>query len=322
MESFENALVGAVSSALANITVYPLDLTKTVIQSQIKFQKTEEKKSEQGEEDVKSENEVYTGTLDCLRRIYMEKGIAGLYQGMSASIVNSFAQTFFYFFCYNVIKSRYSKLRFLLKLTKKKRFSSIEELSLGIVAAILCQVFTTPIAVISTRQQTTGNTEDAKLENIIKDIIKENNGELHGFWKGLKVSMALSVNPSITYTAFGKLNELLIAARRATSKDGNKINANISALSNFFLGMLSKMISTVITQPLIVSKASLQSANSKFSNFQDVLTYLYTSEGLLSLWKGLGPQLAKGVIVQGLLFMYKGEITKCIRHLSNVQKKN
>lgn len=74
---------------------------------------------------------------------------------------------------------------------------------------------------------------------------------------------------------------------------------------------MSKALATVVTQPLIVAKVGLQSAppparNGKpFKTFGEVLKFIIENEGPLSLFKGIGPQLLKGILVQGILMMSK-----------------
>jgi hypothetical protein len=77
------------------------------------------------------------------------------------------------------------------------------------------------------------------------------------------------------------------------------------------LGALSKSLATIVTQPLIVAKVGLQSKppparNGKpFKSFIEVMQFIIQNEGLLGLFKGIGPQISKGLIVQGLLMMTK-----------------
>ena len=77
------------------------------------------------------------------------------------------------------------------------------------------------------------------------------------------------------------------------------------------LGAGSKALATIATQPLIVAKVSLQSRppaerqGRPFHGFLEVLRYIANQEGLGALYKGIGPQILKGVLVQGLLMMIK-----------------
>lgn len=74
---------------------------------------------------------------------------------------------------------------------------------------------------------------------------------------------------------------------------------------------MSKALATIATQPLIVAKVGLQSKppaarNGKpFKTFGEVMQYIVQHEGLLGLFKGIGPQIMKGLLVQGFLMMTK-----------------
>ncbi|CAI4053785.1 hypothetical protein N7582_005814 [Saccharomyces uvarum] len=309
MLTLEAALTGAVASAMANIAVYPLDLSKTIIQSQVSH--PDASKPENVDKSLAKKR--YKNVLDCMISIFREKGFFGLYQGATVTTVATFVQNFVYFFWYTLIRKSYMKNKLFRPQLLKRRAgsgtpSTIEELALGVVAASISQCFTGPMAVVATRQQTVHSAESAKFSNVVKDIYKENNGDLTAFWKGLRTGLALTINPSITYASFQRLKEVFF-------HDHSNDVGNLSAVQNFVLGVFSKMISTLITQPLIVAKTMLQSAGSRFTTFQEALLYLYKHEGLKSLWKGILPQLAKGVIVQGLLFTFRGELTKSLKKL-------
>jgi hypothetical protein len=77
---------------------------------------------------------------------------------------------------------------------------------------------------------------------------------------------------------------------------------------------MSKSLATVATQPLIVAKVGLQSKppparNGKpFKTFSEVMRFIVEHEGLLGLFKGIGPQIMKGLLVQGFLMMAKERI--------------
>lgn len=42
-----------------------------------------------------------------------------------------------------------------------------------------------------------------------------------------------------------------------------------------------------------------------FKSFVEVMKYIVENEGLLGLFKGIGPQILKGFLVQGILMMTK-----------------
>ncbi|CEP60341.1 Ant1p LALA0_S01e08526g [Lachancea lanzarotensis] len=307
MGSLESAITGAVASCFADTVVYPLDVAKTFVQTQAKRDKTRDL------EDRTDGEEFYDNTGDALIKIFKKRGFSGLYQGLPASLLAGFLQSFSYFFWYSVVRKTF--FRYKAARGKVSKFSTPEELILGILAAAVSQLFTNPINVISKRQQTVSRSDGARIKNIVKQIA---NDDTHytGFWKGLKVSLILTVNPSITYASYERLKDLYFTTSSSIHQ-GELLDssAQLTPRQNFILGVLSKMISTIITQPLIISKAWLQRSNTKFKSFQEVLVYLYMHEGVLALWKGLLPQIFKGVLVQGLMLMLKGEFTKLMRRL-------
>ena len=74
---------------------------------------------------------------------------------------------------------------------------------------------------------------------------------------------------------------------------------------------MSKALATLATQPLIVAKVGLQSRppsgrqGKPFKSFVEVMSYIIEQEGPLALFKGIVPQITKGILVQGFLMMTK-----------------
>ena len=74
---------------------------------------------------------------------------------------------------------------------------------------------------------------------------------------------------------------------------------------------MSKALATIVTQPLIVAKVGLQSRpppsrqGKPFKTFGEVMAYIVEHEGITGLFKGMAPQILKGLLVQGILMMTK-----------------
>lgn len=314
----EKAASGALASVVANTLVYPLDLSKTLIQTQVK--KEDKGVGNGNESKVGSIDGHYKNTLDVLQKIYAKKGILGWYHGIFSSLFGTAAQNFLYFYWYTIVKRVHSNL---YKHIPNYKPSTFVELFLGALAAAISQLFTMPIGVITTQQQTDKSARP--WYQLVKEVL-EHDG-ISGLWKGLRVSLVLCVNPSITYGSYERLRQILFGSKE-----------HLGPLESFSLGMLAKSFATVATQPLIVSKAMMQKKSEKkskpgvsksegskddvssqeagfpeheeitFHSFTHALHYLWKTEKHRGLYKGIAPQLMKGVFVQGLLFMFKDQI--------------
>ncbi|MCJ1442744.1 MAG: ADP/ATP carrier protein [Stictis urceolatum] len=281
-----NALAGAAGAVMANALVYPLDMVKTRLQVQVKRKPTDEP--------LTVNERHYASALDAIKKIVEDEGISGLYSGINGSLLGVASTNFAYFYWYSVVRTLYLKSQ-----TVPKPPGTVVELSLGAIAGAVAQIFTIPVAVVTTRQQTQPKGEKRGLVDTGREVVNSEDG-WSGLWRGLKASLVLVVNPAITYGAYERLRVMLFAGK-----------TKLKPSEAFLLGALSKALATIVTQPLIVAKVGLQSRppparkGKPFKSFVEVMTYIIENEGPLALFKGIGPQITKGLLVQGLLMMTK-----------------
>ncbi|KAI8851486.1 mitochondrial carrier domain-containing protein [Chytridium lagenaria] len=209
----------------------------------------------------------YKSGVDALLKILKNEGVPGLYAGLGAGLLGT--------------------------------------LLLGAAAGALSQLFTLPIAVVTTRQQTTP-TSERKEEGI------------PGLWKGLKASLVLCVNPAITYGMFERLKTLWLKKKAASGAP-----LRLSAGEIFLIGAMSKTLATVVTYPYIMAKVRMQwrppkdqkgltekQKNSiKYTGSIDVLKKVFESDGLMGWYKGMQTQITKAVLCQAILFVGKDQIS-------------
>jgi Mitochondrial carrier protein len=151
----------------------------------------------------------YESTLHAIQKIIEHEGITGLYSGFQGSLLGVASTNFAYFYWYSVVRTLYTTYK-----KSPKPASTAAELSLGAVAGALAQLFTIPVAVITTRQQTQPKGERKGILETGKEVINGEDGWT-GLWRGLKASLVLVVNPSITYGAYQRLRERLFPGRTA-----------------------------------------------------------------------------------------------------------
>lgn len=149
----------------------------------------------------------YTSTWDAISKITADDGIVGLYAGINGALIGVASTNFAYFYWYSVVRTLY-----LSSQKVPAPPSTVVELSLGAVAGAVAQIFTIPVAVVTTRQQTQTKVERKGMIDTAKEVISSEDGWT-GLWRGLKASLVLVVNPAITYGAYQRLREVIFPGK-------------------------------------------------------------------------------------------------------------
>ncbi|XP_057805957.1 peroxisomal adenine nucleotide carrier 1-like [Salvia miltiorrhiza] len=291
MESLVEATSGAVGSLLSTTILYPLDTCKTKYQA----------------ENRAHHHQKYRNISDVLWEAISTRQVLSLYQGLGTKNFQSFISQFIYFYGYSFLKRLY---------LKKSGFKSIgtkANLVIAAAAGACTVVVTQPLDTASSKMQTC---EFGKSKGLWESLSESTWSES---FDGLGISLLLTSNPSIQYTAFDQLKSRLL--KEKTRKRGGEAAASpspeaLSAFSAFMLGAVSKCIATCITYPAIRCKVVIQSAEADETKDKSrktvpgALRSIWEKEGILGFFKGLQAQILKTVLSSALLLMIKEKITK------------
>ncbi|KAL1536254.1 NAD(+) salvage pathway protein [Salvia divinorum] len=296
MESLVEATSGAVGSLLSTTILYPLDTCKTKYQA----------------ENRAHQHQKYRNISDVLWEAISTRQVLSLFQGLGTKNFHSFISSFLYFYGYSFLKRLY---------LKKSGFKSIgtkANLVIAAAAGACTVVVTQPLDTVSSKMQTS---EFGESKGLCQSLAESTWGES---FDGLGISLLLTSNPSIQYTAFDQLKNRILKEKmkkRESNAAASPSPEALSALTAFLLGAVSKCIATCITYPAIRCKVVIQSAESDETKdgksqlktrktVSGALHSIWEKEGILGFFKGLQAQILKTVLSSALLLMIKEKITK------------
>jgi Mitochondrial carrier protein len=135
------------------------------------------------------------------------EGIPGLYAGLPGSLISGAAQGFGFNYWHSFLRQLYISYQ-----ASPQAIGTPVELSIAYGASALSALFTVPITLVTTKQQTSAKEERKGLIDTAKDVIQSEDGVI-GLWKGFSASLLLCVNPAITYGAVERLRIILFQGR-------------------------------------------------------------------------------------------------------------
>ncbi|XP_044497978.1 peroxisomal adenine nucleotide carrier 1-like [Mangifera indica] len=293
LESLSEATSGAIGALVSSTILYPLDTCKTKYQAEVRAQHQQK----------------YRNISDVLWEAISTGQVLSLYQGLGTKNLQSFISQFIYFYGYSFFKRLY------LKKSGSKNIGTKANLIVAAAAGACTVIIIQPLDTASSKMQTS---EFGKSKGLWKSLSETTWTEA---FDSLGISLLLTANPSIQYTAFDQLKQRLLNRRLKRESGKESAPEALSAFSAFLLGAVSKCIATSLTYPAIRCKVMIQAADededgieqAPLKNQKTVLGAIYAiwkREGPLGFYKGLQAQILKTVLSSALLLMIKEKITK------------
>lgn len=240
-------IAGAICAAASTAALYPLSLIAT--RSKLATSHEVKQKDENGK------GAADTDIARVAREIYSsEGGLKAFYAGVVEAAGKAFADVILFFVIYGFIRRRLG--------ARGVRGSSglgiVEKLLFGVVPEVLTKVLTAPIETILTRKQASGKSIGVK--EVVEQIVRERG--IRGLWAGYSLSLLLAVNPLVAFTLDEKLG-------------GSSTSGSSQQTSRVLTPMLTKLLATSLTYPLLVAKTRIQAADYEFpkpSSWMDALS--------------------------------------------------
>jgi len=304
-------LSASIGGAFSAAALFPLEIIKTKVQSsQCEETNTDKKQTDHSENDSSSSIRTSSPTLSLVKSMYEKGGISAFYRGVETSAIQSSVEKALYFFSYTALKQMYALL-------SSERIGPVSNLALGCVAEWTHLPITLPIDCLTTKICT--NTDPNQNAYALLCSLLSDKG-LKGMYKGLSAYWVLCFKPAIQYTIFEQVKRIRLAGKKGKRKQ-------LSAFEAFLLGMFARCIATVVVFPYIRAKVMMQTSAShadhddatghdkKTNTIPDMLQNIIREEGFKALFKGIGPELTRGVLSTALMMMVKEKIGVVVQNI-------
>uniref|UniRef100_A0AAY4CKY3 Solute carrier family 25 member 32 n=1 Tax=Denticeps clupeoides TaxID=299321 RepID=A0AAY4CKY3_9TELE len=263
----ENLAAGLSGGVVSTMVLHPLDLVK------IRFAVS----------DGLEMRPKYSGMVHCMRSIWQQEGLRGLYQGVTPNVWGAGASWGLYFFFYNAIKA-YTREGRQSELTATEHLLSAAEAG----AMTLC--FTNPIWVTKTRMVLQYNTDPSRRQykGMLDALVKIYRHEgIPGLYRGFVPGLFGTSHGALQFMAYEELKRDYNKYRKKPSE------AQLNPLEYITMAALSKIFAVATTYPYQVVRARLQDQHNNYSGVVDVVRRTWRNEGAHGFYKGMVPNLIR-----------------------------
>jgi adenine nucleotide transporter 17 len=241
-------------------------------------------------------------SFELILHLLKKEGVESLYRGLVSVMYSSCISNFVYFYVFHLLKS----------LKSRDAQSAASDLLLGALAGSINVLTTTPFWVVNTRLKMNGIKETLPYSNLTGGLkyIAKNEG-IAKLWSGTQASLLLTINPAIQFSVYEAIKRNLTKIYGAEKP---------SVFYFFFVGALSKLVSTCITYPLQLVQTKMRHGNKSTEQKREVGTIemifqILKAKGIKGLYLGLEAKLWQTVLTAALMFMAYEKIARFVKVL-------
>ncbi|KAF3691562.1 Mitochondrial folate transporter/carrier Solute carrier family 25 member 32 [Channa argus] len=263
----ENLVAGLSGGVVSTLVLHPLDLVK------IRFAVS----------DGLELRPKYSGILHCMKSVWQQDGVRGLYQGVTPNVWGAGASWGLYFFFYNAIKG-------YMKEGRQTELSAAEHLVSAAEAGILTLTLTNPIWVTKTRLVLQYNSDPASrhYKGMLDALVKIYRHEgVPGLYKGYVPGLFGTSHGALQFMAYEELKREYNKYKKVPS------DAKLNALEYITMAALSKIFAVATTYPYQVVRARLQDQHNTYNGTMDVIRRTWRNEGAFGFYKGIIPNVIR-----------------------------
>lgn len=275
---FENFMLSGVAAGVSKTAAAPIERVKLLVQNQDEMIK-------QGRLD-----KPYNGVIDCTKRVMATEGIAPFWRGNLANVLRYFPTQALNFAFKDTIKAQFKTPKDASDILKLRN----NILSGGLAGSMsLTFVYSLDYARTRLANDAKGKGGERQYNGLV-DVYRKTlkSDGIQGLYRGFVIScVGIFIYRGLYFGLYDTLKPMLIG------DDG-------SAMLSFFLGWAVTIFSGLCSYPIDTVRRRMMMTSGaavKYKNSMDCGMQVIKNEGFMSLMKGAGANVLRGVAGAGVL---------------------
>jgi len=274
----ENFMLAGVAAGVSKTAAAPIERIKLLVQNQDEMIK-------QGRLD-----RPYTGVLDCLKRVLATEGIQPLWRGNLANVLRYFPTQALNFAFKDSIKAVFATPK---DASNQRKFAT--NIASGGAAGTMSLLFVYSLDFARTRlaNDAKGKGGERQFNGLIDVYVKTLKSDgIQGIYRGFTISaVGIFIYRGMYFGMFDTLKPLLVG------KDG-------SVFASFILGWAVTVTAGLMSYPIDTIRRRMMMTSGgavKYKGSIDCAVQIMKNEGFMSMMKGAGANILRGVAGAGVL---------------------